>query len=105
MGRFAPIWNTFNSGELSPLIDGRTDQEKYFAGCKKLRNFIPSVQGPVTRRGGSRHLGSTKNNERAWLVPFEFNQQQSYILEFSPLTLRFWANRGQLLSGGVPYEI
>lgn len=105
MGRFAPIWNTFNSGELSPLIDGRTDQEKYFAGCKKLLNFIPSVQGPAVRRGGSRYVGETKDNGRVWFVPFEFNQQQSYILEFGNLYLRFWVNRGQLLSGMSPYEI
>lgn len=105
MGRFAPIWNTFNSGELSPLIDGRTDQEKYFAGCKKLLNFIPTIQGPVSRRGGSRYLGATKANGRAWFVPFEFNQQQSYILEFGDSYLRFWVNRGQLIDGGGPYEV
>jgi hypothetical protein len=105
MSRFAPIWNAFNAGELSPLIDGRTDQEKYFSGCKRLRNFIPTVQGPATRRGGSRYLGSTNNDALAWLLAFEFNQAQSYILEFTDLKLRFWVNRGQLLSGGVPYEI
>lgn len=104
MGRFAPIWNTFNSGELSPLIDGRTDQDKYFAGCKKLLNFIPTVQGPVMRRGGTRYVGSTKTG-RAWFIPFEFNQQQSYILEFGANYLRFWVNRGQLLNVGVPYEV
>lgn len=105
MARSAPIWNTFNAGELSPLIDGRTDQEKYFAGCKRLRNFIPTVQGPVTRRGGTRYLGSTKGNLRAWFMPFEFNQAQSYVLELTDLKMRFWLNRGQLLSAGVPYEI
>lgn len=105
MARSAPIWNTFNAGELSPLIDGRTDQEKYFAGCKRLRNFIPTVQGPVTRRGGTRYLGSTKGNLRAWFMPFEFNQAQSYALELTDLKMRFWVNRGQLLSAGAPYEI
>lgn len=105
MPRSAPIWNTFNAGELSPLIDGRTDQEKYFAGCKRLRNFIPTVQGPATRRGGSRYMGSTRYNDRAWLSSFEFNQAQSYVLEFTDATLRFWVNRGQLLNLGVPYEI
>lgn len=105
MARSAPIWNTFNAGELSPLIDGRTDQEKYFAGCKRLRNFIPTVQGPATRRGGTRYLGSTKGNLRAWFMPFEFNQAQSYVLELTDLKMRFWVNRGQLLSGGSPYEI
>lgn len=105
MARSAPIWNTFNAGELSPLIDGRTDQEKYFAGCKRLRNFIPTVQGPAARRGGTRYLGATKSNLRAWFLSFEFNQAQSYVLELTDLKMRFWVNRGQLLSGGVPYEI
>lgn len=105
MPRFAPIWNTFNAGELSPLIDGRTDQEKYFAGCKTLCNFIPTVQGPAARRGGSRYLGGVRNNDRPWLMTFEFNQAQSYVLELTDLTMRFWVNRGQLLSGLSPYEI
>lgn len=105
MARSAPIWNSFNAGELSPLIDGRTDQEKYFAGCKRLRNFIPTVQGPASRRGGTRYLGATKNNLRAWFMPFEFNQAQSYVLELTDLKMRFWVNRGQLLSAGVPYEV
>jgi len=105
MSRFAPIWNSFNAGELSPLIDGRTDQEKYFAGCKTLLNFIPTVQGPATRRGGSRYLGGVRNNLRPWFMSFEFNQAQSYVLELTDLKMRFWVNRGQLLSGPTPYEI
>ena len=100
------MWNAFNAGELSPLLDGRTDQEKYFSGAKQLRNFIPTVQGPAIRRGGTRYLGTTKNaGSRAWLVPFEFSVQQSYVLEFGDLYVRFWVNRGQLLNLGVPLEI
>lgn len=105
MARSAPIWNSFNAGELSPLIDGRTDQEKYFSGCKRLRNFTPTVQGPAARRGGTRYLGATKANSRAWFLSFEFNQAQSYVLELTNLAMRFWVNRGQLLSGPSPYEI
>lgn len=108
MARSALIWNTFNAGELSPLLDGRTDQEKYLAGCKHLRNFIPSSQGPVARRGGTRYLGAARNVLNAgtpWLLPFQFNQSQSYILEFTQNALRFWVNRGQLLSGMTPYEV
>lgn len=107
MARSAPIWNSFNAGELSPLIDGRTDQEKYFSGCKRLLNFIPTVQGPASRRGGTRYLGATKTSSRAWFLSFEFNQAQSYVLELTDLTMRFWVNRGQLLTPGplTPYEI
>jgi hypothetical protein len=105
MAYATPIWTAFNAGELSPLLDGRTDQDKYFNGAKRLVNFIPTVQGPATRRGGSRYLGATKNNGRVWFVPFEFSTAQSYVLEFGDQYLRFWVNRGQLLSGAVPYEI
>jgi hypothetical protein len=100
------IWNTFNAGELSPLLDGRTDQDKYFAGCSLLRNFLPTVQGPASRRGGTRYTGATKDSGRAWFLAFSFSVEQSYVLEFGENYLRFWVNRGQLLTDGdVPYEI
>lgn len=105
MANLTPIWSNFNAGELSPLMEGRTDQEKYFSGCSVLENFIPTVQGPLVRRGGSRYLGGVQGNERAWLVPFEFSTAQSYVLELTEEVMRFWVNRGQLLDEGVPYEI
>lgn len=105
MPEVVSIWNAFNAGELSRFLDGRTDQQKYFLGCRVLENFLPSVQGPAIRRAGTRYVGSTKGNGRAWLVPFQFSTVQSYILEFGDQYIRFWTNRGQLLSAGVPYEI
>ena len=56
MADLSPIWNSFNAGELSPLMDGRTDQPQYFSGCKVMQNFIPTVQGPAARRGGTRYI-------------------------------------------------
>lgn len=106
MPRSRPIIAAFNGGELSPLLDGRVDQDKYFTGCKTLSNFIPSVQGPARRRGGTRFVGGVKDSsKRAWLADFVFSAGQAYILEFGDLYLRFWTNRGQLLSAGTPYEI
>ena len=108
MPRAKPILTSFNGGELSPLLDGRVDQDKYFTGCKTLTNFIPTVQGPARRRGGTRHVGLAKfGAKRAWLADFVFSAGQAYILEFGDLYLRFWTNRGQLLGGdGVtPYEV
>lgn len=106
MPRAKPILTSFNGGELSPLLDGRVDQDKYFTGCKTLTNFIPTVQGPVRRRGGTRHVGLAKfGAKRAWLADFVFSAGQAYILEFGDLYLRFWTNRGQLLNDAAPYEI
>lgn len=106
MPRAKPILTSFNGGELSPLLDGRVDQDKYFTGCKTLTNFIPTVQGPARRRGGTRHVGLAKfGAKRAWLADFVFSAGQAYILEFGDLYLRFWTNRGQLLNDAMPYEI
>lgn len=97
---------SFNSGELSPRLAGRQDVAKYPAGLKVCENFIPVIQGPAVRRGGFRFVAPIKNQaNRSFLMPFQFNTQQSYVLEFGDHYIRFWTNHGQLTSGGVPYEI
>ena len=47
---------TFNAGELSPLIDARTDLEKYASGCRTLENMLPRIYGPVERRPGTIYI-------------------------------------------------
>ena len=106
MVRAAPLQTAFNGGEVGRLLESRVDQEKYYSSCSLLENYIPTVQGPVKRRAGTRHAGSVKDSaNRTWLGRFEFSIEQAYILEFGHLYLRFWLNHGQLLSGGMPYEI
>lgn len=104
--KVAPIITALNAGELSPALDGRTDLSKYQAGCKLLENFIPLVQGPAERRAGFRYVKPVKTaGSRVWLLRFEFSATIAYVLEFGDLYVRFYTERGQLLSGGVPYEI
>lgn len=104
--RASPIKNTMNGGELSPLMAGRIDIDKYASGCQVLQNFIPLPQGPATRRPGTKFVAEARNhNERSWLLRFEFNFRQSFILEFSPGFIRFFSARGQVLKDGKPYEI
>jgi hypothetical protein len=106
MPKASPIRTSFNAGELSPLMDGRVDVAKYSNGCKVLENFIPTVQGPAVRRGGTRYVAEVKSSaNRTWLAHFEFSSTQSFVLEFGNQYIRFFFNRGQLLSGGSPYEI
>ena len=78
MPKASPIRSTFNAGELSPLMDGRVDIAKYTNGCRRLENFIPAVQGPAVRRGGTRFVAEVKSSaNRTWLVRFEFNVTQA----------------------------
>jgi hypothetical protein len=43
---------SFNSGEVSPLVDARSDTEKYPSMCRHLENFIPEIYGCAERRPG-----------------------------------------------------
>lgn len=106
MPKASPLRSSFNAGELSPLMGGRPDVAKYANGCAVMENFIPTVQGPAVRRGGTRFVTEVKSSAaRTWLARFEFSNSQAYILEFGNQYIRFYTNNGQVLSGGSPYEV
>lgn len=102
MPRASTIRSTFNAGELSPLMDGRVDVAKYNNGARVVENFIPSVQGPAVRRPGFRYVAEVKtSSQQTWLAKFEFNNTQSFILEFGNYYIRFFTNHGQVVTSGV----
>lgn len=51
--------NQFNGGELSPQLEGRYDWNKYNYSAKLCQNFIPTIEGSLKRRGGSRFVCAT----------------------------------------------
>lgn len=113
MTKASPIIGNFNTGELSPMLDGRTDFAKYPSGSSILENFIPTVQGPIVRRGGTRFVHEVKDStQKVFLQVFEFSVDQAYMLEFGNLYVRFYTwdavtkVRGILESSpGVPVEV
>jgi hypothetical protein len=105
MPRASWIQNNFNGGEWSPLAYGRSDIAKYKNGLATCLNYVPTAQGGLTRRPGTRYIASTKSNQSVRLVPFEFSITQAYVLEFGPSYVRFYTNDCQLLNGGTPYEV
>ena len=46
----------FVSGELSPLLKGRTDLDQYYAGCETAENVLIVPQGGLKRRAGTEHI-------------------------------------------------
>lgn len=106
MAKAAPQQVTFDAGELSPLLGGRVDLAKYANGCLTLENFICTVQGPAVRRGGTRYVAPVKTaGNQSWLVPFIVSDGIAYMLEFGDHYIRFFTNRGQLVSGTSPVEV
>lgn len=103
----SPIQTAFNGGELTPMLAGRVDIAKYANGCKRMEGFLPLVQGPAITRPGMPFVAEVKTSaERTWLLRFEFSVEDSYILEFGHLYIRFYFNHGQVVTGpSTPYEI
>jgi hypothetical protein len=106
MAKASPIYTNINAGELSPYLEGRVDVGKYPNGLQRCVNFIPLVQGPAQRRAGTRNVASIKDHaDRTWMIPFVFSSTDSWIIEVGDQYMRFYTNRGQVLDGGLPYEI
>lgn len=101
----AAALGALNGGELSPLLAGQVGFEKYPRGLSVSQNFIPTVQGPIIKRPGTRYVATTKTQaDPVWLSTFEFNVSNAYVLEFGNLYIRFFQNHGQLVSG-PPVEV
>lgn len=97
---------SFSGGELAPSLYGRVDMDRYQISLKTLRNCIVMQYGGAQNRAGSKYLGATKNSTgNIRLIPFIFNQDQTYVLEVGDQYLRFWQDGAQLESGGLPYEV
>lgn len=107
MAKVAPIQTSVNTGEISPLMEGRVDFDKYRAALKVCLNNLPLVQGGATRRPGTIFAAETKNSAaRSRLVRFEFSVTQAYVLEFGNLYVRIYRNHGRNENPpGTPIEI
>ena len=80
---------SFAGGEIAPALYARTDQVKYATGLRTLLNGFVMKTGGVANRAGTVQVGEIKNsNKTARLIPFVFNSDQTYSLEFGDQTLR-----------------
>ncbi len=97
MAILTPIQNSFNGGEFSPRMWGRTDLDKYRAAARLIQNFMIIPQGGLVRRSGTRYVADTAlAGTRSRLEPFIFSDIQAYILEWSAFQLRIFVNEGLL---------
>tara|TARA_B110000971_G_scaffold178510_1_gene184489 strand:+ start:2498 stop:5089 length:2592 start_codon:yes stop_codon:yes gene_type:complete len=62
MPRSSFLQSSFASGELSPLLKGRTDLEQYYAGVATAENVVIVPQGGMKRRPGTEHIGDAIRN-------------------------------------------
>ncbi|WP_223528401.1 hypothetical protein [Pseudomonas sp. A-RE-23] len=102
---------TFAAGELSPSASARTDIARYYTGLKLCRNFMVMPYGGVRNRPGTKFVCEVADSAKLTrLIPFQFNDEQTYILQFSDLLMRVIKDGGQVVFGpgpfaGLPYQI
>lgn len=102
---------TFAAGELSPSASARTDIARYYTGLKLCRNFMVMPYGGVRNRAGTKFICEVADSAKLnRLLPFQFNDEQTYILQFSDLTMRVIKDGGQIVFGpgpfaGLPYQV
>ena len=96
MARVSTILTNFTSGEITPRLHGRVDAQLYNNSAKTLQNMFVFPQGGVTRRTGTQYAGTSKDGGKARLMPFEFSDEQAYVLEFGENYIRFFKDGGIL---------
>lgn len=103
----AIMQRSFAGGELGPALWARADQVKYQTGLRICRNFLVQRFGGVTNRAGTAFVCEVDDStKRHRLAPFVFNADQTYVLAFGDLTLRFLRAGAQIeTSPGVPYSL
>jgi hypothetical protein len=98
MAKTNKILQSFNAGELSPLMDMRIDQDKYQMGCRTMENFYPLIYGGAERRPGTYFVAQAKSNTaKCRLIDFVYSTSQSYVMEFGNQYIRFYANSGRFV--------
>ena len=97
---------SFTAGALAPSLWARVDLAKYNTGLKTALNVFIHPHGGASNRPGLEFIREVKNSANfARLIPFQFNTEQSYELEFGHNYFRVFRDGGVILSGAVPYEV
>ncbi len=105
MPKATTLQGDFSAGELSPLLYGRTSVPRYKQGLDTCTNYLPTLQGPLVRRPGTKYLTNVKDSSTPpALIPFNFSETQAYVLEFGNNYVRFYTNGGQVVTSGTLYS-
>ena len=89
----------FTAGELSPKLDPRVDTKKYQNGAFTIENGIVMPHGGIRKRPGTKFIAELKSSTvEARLLPFQFNTEQSYMLEIGPTYIRQFKDQGIIVA-------
>lgn len=78
----------FSGGEFDPSMHGAIRNGLYSRSAKRIENFIPSPQGPVSFRSGFNYHMNTRGGAEAYFIKFEYSETEQYLLELTGFNLR-----------------
>jgi len=98
----AIVQRSLAGGELSPKLYARVDTVKYQTGLRTCRNNMVLKEGGISNRPGLRYICEVKDStKKIKMIPFIFNDDQTYVLEFGNLYMRVIRNGVQLTVTGT----
>lgn len=93
---------SFAGGEITPELYGRIDLTKRQTGLTQAVNFWILPYGPAQNRPGFGYVLNVKDSSKATRIyEFEFNTEQTYVIEFGDLYIRFHTNGGTVVEAAT----
>lgn len=89
---------SMSAGEISPSLYGRVDQELYYIGLRTCVNFIVRQYGGAANAPGTKFIAEVKDSsKKVRLIPFQFNEEQTYVLAIGDEYMRVIKDGGEVL--------
>ncbi|RAI13024.1 MAG: hypothetical protein DKM24_01070 [Candidatus Melainabacteria bacterium] len=109
------VQKSFNGGEITPAIHARNNLQKYESSLARLKNGFVHIEGCVSNRQGTEFVTVGKYpQKKIRLIPFKFNNEQTYMIEAGDKYFRFIQNGGVVVypdnfeeeeKRGLPVEV
>ncbi len=64
----SPTLQSFTTGQVTHHLEGRPDFQKYSSSNRLMENMLPTIQGPVQRRPGTRYIATVIDSDQTILV-------------------------------------
>ena len=104
--RVQTIQHAFNNGELSPLLNTRSDINPYQYGAKEITNCYVLPQGGLTKRGGLQHVDFLKDSTKpVKLIPFNHSRNNEYVLCLNAGVIQFLKNKQFIKNGSTRVQL
>ena len=96
MPRFRTAQNTFQAGQLNPLLTSRTDLQAYKDGLATSTNWWHLAQGGVMKRQGFKFLADIGATAR--IIPWTYSSDEAYVLVLYASNVKVFSTTGTLIS-------